>query len=148
MRIKFWIKTWDKANIGFHQADFHSALEKYWPELEPGTSVLVPLSGKSRDLLWLEDRGLEVVGVEFVESAVTDFFRENDLAFEKTVQYGHPCYRACDRNIRIFVTDFIRFAADYSGRIFDTLYDRAALVALPEDKRRSRKPVARKADHG
>ena len=135
MRINFWIKTWDNSNIGFHQADFHPALDKYWPELETGSSVLVPLSGKSRDLLWLEERGLDVVGVEFVESTVLDFFRENNLAFEKTEQYGHPCYRVSDRNIRIFVTDFLRFADDYSGRPFDTLFDRAALVALPENMR-------------
>ena len=135
MRINFWIKTWGKGNIGFHLADFHPALDKYWPELEAGTSVLVPLCGKSRDLLWLEERGLDVIGVEFVESAVLDFFRENNLAWEETVQYGHKCYSACDRNIRIFVSDFIHFAEDYSGQPMDTLYDRAALVALPEDMR-------------
>jgi len=132
MRINFWIKTWGKGNIGFHLADFHPALDKYWPELEAGTSVLVPLCGKSRDLLWLEERGLDVIGVEFVESAVLDFFRENNLAWEETVQYGHKCYSACDRNIRIFVSDFIHFAEDYSGQPMDTLYDRAALVALPQ----------------
>ena len=135
MRVNFWIKTWGEGNIGFHLADIHPALEKYWPELEAGASVLVPLSGKSRDLLWLEERGLDVIGIEFVESAVLDFFRENDLVWEETTQYGHRCYSVCERNIRIFVTDFIRFADDYGGQPMDTLYDRAALVALPEDMR-------------
>jgi thiopurine S-methyltransferase len=135
MRINFWIKTWGESNIGFHLADFHPALDKYWPELETGTSVLVPLCGKTRDLLWLEERGLDVTGFEFVESAVVDFFRENSLAWEETVQYGHKCYSACDRNIRIFVSDFIHFADDYGGQPMDSLYDRAALVALPEDMR-------------
>jgi thiopurine S-methyltransferase len=135
MRINFWIKTWGKGNIGFHLADFHPALDRYWPKLEAGTSVLVPLCGKSRDLLWLEERGLDVTGIEFVESAVLDFFRENSLAWEETMQYGHKCFSARDRNIRIFVSDFIHFAEDYSGQSMDTLYDRAALVALPEDMR-------------
>ena len=76
-----------------------------------------------------------MIGVEFVESAVLDFFRENSLDWEETVQYGHPCYRVHGRNIRIFATDFIQFADDYSGRPFDSLYDRAALVALPADMR-------------
>ncbi len=135
MRANFWIKAWGEGNIGFHQAYSHPALKKYWPELAAGTSVLVPLCGKSQDLLWLEERGLNVTGIEFVESAVLDFFRENKLAWEETVQYGHQCYRACGRNIRIFVADFICFADDYSGQPLDTLYDRAALVALPEDMR-------------
>jgi len=135
MRANFWIKIWDEGNIGFHQVDNHPALEKYWPVQEVGTSVLVPLCGKSLDLLWLEEHGLDVVGVEFVESAVLDFFRENNLTWQKIVEYGHPCYRASERNIRIFVTDFIQLADDYTGPPIKTLYDRAALVALPEDMR-------------
>jgi len=135
MRVNFWIKTWGEGNIGFHNAAIHPALGQYWPVLKAGASVLVPLSGKSRDLLWLEERGLDVIGVEFVESAVLDFFRENNLESEKTEQYGHLCYRVGERNIRIFVSDFFRFVEDYSGRPFDSLYDRAALVALPEDMR-------------
>ena len=135
MRVNFWIKAWGEGNIGFHQPDIHPALEEYWPELEAGTTVLVPLCGKSLDLLWLEERGLSVTGVEFVESAVLDFFHENDLSWEKTTEYGHLCYHALGRNIRIFVSDFIQLADDYSGRPLDILYDRAALVALPEDMR-------------
>ncbi len=135
MRANFWIKAWGEGNIGFHQADIHAALEKYWPEQEAGTTVLVPLCGKSRDLIWLEEQGLDVVGVEFVESAVLDFFRESELSWKETVQYGHRCYRACERNIQVYVTDFIQFANDYDGQPLATLYDRAALVALPEDMR-------------
>jgi thiopurine S-methyltransferase len=135
MRVNFWLKAWGEGNIGFHQPGINSALEKYWPELEAGTTVLVPLCGKSLDLLWLEERGLKVTGVEFVESAVLDFFRENDMPWEKTTEYGHMCYRATERNIRIFVSDFIKLADDYSGQPLDVLYDRAALVALPEDMR-------------
>ena len=135
MRINFWIKTWNEGNIGFHQADIHAALEKHWPELEAGSTVLVPLCGKTLDLLWLEARGLDVIGVEFIESAVLDFFRENDLAWEKIEAYGHPCYRAVDRNIRLFLTDFIQLAADYNGPRMASIYDRGALVALPHDMR-------------
>lgn len=135
MRVNFWNKAWTESNIGFHQADIHAALEKYWPEQETGTTVLVPLCGKSRDLLWLEKQGFDVIGVEFVESAVLDFFRENKLTWEETVQYGHRCYRARERNIRIYVADFIQLAIDYDGPPLETLYDRAALVALPEDMR-------------
>ena len=135
MRVNFWIKTWDKKNIGFHRADIHPVLEQFWPALEAGASVLVPLCGKSIDLLWLEERGLDVIGVEFVESAVLDFFRENDLSWHETEQDGHRCLCASERNIRIFVTDFIQLAEDYRGEPIKGFYDRAALVALPEDMR-------------
>lgn len=135
MRINFWLKTWNEGNIGFHQAQIHAALEAHWPDLPAGTRVLVPLCGKSRDMLWLEARGLEVTGVEFVESAVREFFHENELEFEQDEAWGHRCYRAVGRNIRIFCTDFIELADDYEGEPFQALYDRAALVALPHDMR-------------
>ena len=135
MRVNFWIRTWERSNIGFHRSDIHPALARYWPEQQAGTVVLVPLCGKSLDLLWLESQGLDVMGVEFIESAVVDFFHENKLAFEEDVKYGHRCYRATERNICIFITDFIQLADDYTGPPIKTLYDRAALVALPEDMR-------------
>ena len=144
MRVNFWIKTWGKKNIGFHQAEIHAALEKYWPVQEAGTTVLVPLCGKSLDLLWLEELGLDVIGVEFVESAVLDFFRENKLEWRESPQYGHRCLQACERNIRIFITDFIELANDYDGQPMATLYDRAALVALPEDMRAAYVAACRK----
>ena len=144
MRVNFWIKAWDEGNIGFHQASTHYALEKYWPSLEAGTTVLVPLCGKSRDLIWLEERGLEVIGVEFVESAVLDFFHENYLTWKETMEHGLRCYSACERKLRIFITDFIQFADDYDGQRLDTLYDRAALVALPESMRANYVAACRK----
>jgi len=144
MRVNFWIKAWDVGNTGFHQAQIHAALEKYWPAREAGTTVLVPLCGKSRDLLWLEELGLDVIGVEFVESAVLDFFKENKLSWRESERYGHRCFDALDRNIRIFTTDFIQLANDYDGQPMGALYDRAALVALPEDMRAAYVAACRK----
>ena len=61
MRAKFWSTAWGEGNIGFHQADIHPSLEKHWPALEAGSTVLVPLCGKSSDILWLEAQGLDVL---------------------------------------------------------------------------------------
>ncbi len=144
MRANFWIKTWDQGNIGFHRSDIHPALERYWPVEKPGTTVLVPLCGKSQDLLWLEERGLNVIGIEFVESAVIAFFSENKLTWQESIEYGHRCYRANERNICIFVTDFIQWADDYNGLPITALYDRAALVALPKEMRTAYVAACRK----
>ena len=135
MRVNFWIKAWNDSNVGFHQAAAHPALQRHWPVLESGASVLVPLCGKSLDLLWLEKRGLEVTGVEFIEAAVLAFFRDNSLEWRVSTIDGYHCYHALDRNIQIWLADFIQFAEDYTGPPFDSIYDRAALVALPGDMR-------------
>ena len=41
--------------------------------------VFVPLCGKSVDMLWFAKQGLDVIGIELSEIAVTQFFAENDL---------------------------------------------------------------------
>ncbi len=89
--------------------------------------MLVPLCGKTKDLLWLRDHGLNVHGVELHEAAVKAFFEENKLSGAHVIrdraftQYRHGA-------ITISCGDFFKFGAPEA---FDIVYDRAALVALP-----------------
>ena len=136
MNPSFWIDNWRDGKTGFHQSTVNLALEKFWPELPAGSSVLVPLCGKSLDMLWLEHQGLEVTGIELAEQAVLEFFHENGLAFSVNHRPEFISYRVRDRYIRLIVADFFKFAEHYSGDRFDSLYDRAALVALPQDLRK------------
>ncbi|MGB5485800.1 MAG: thiopurine S-methyltransferase, partial [Lysobacterales bacterium] len=64
MEIKDWHSRWESGNTGWHQPGGSSALRKFWPGLHPGGRVLVPLCGKSPDLLWLAKQGYDVTGVE------------------------------------------------------------------------------------
>ncbi len=92
--------------------------------------MLVPLCGKTPDLLWLEERGNDVVGVELSEIAVVAFFEENDIEYEKIDgQLRH--YRAIDRSLSLYCGDYFEFR----GESFDAHYDRGALVAMPPDLR-------------
>lgn len=136
MDSSFWIENWRQGKTGFHQRIVHPALEKYWPALPEGSSVLVPLCGKSLDMLWLEQQGLNVTGVELAEQAIKDFCHENELAFSVSNADGHRCYRLHDKKVRLYVADFFRFAESHDGEPFDSLYDRAALVALPAELRK------------
>lgn len=128
----FWLERWDNQDIGFHQADFEPALDKYWRRLElhPGARVFVPLCGKSLDMVWLAKHGYAVIGAELSERAVDDFFDERDLVPEVrkvggfTVKSSGP--------YEIWCGDF--FALPRSA-VANTVgvYDRAALIALPAD---------------
>jgi hypothetical protein len=69
MQESFWLDSWRNRNIGFHQAAVHPALLQYWPGVAVASSVLVPLCGKTLDMLWLAKRGHDVVGVELAEAA-------------------------------------------------------------------------------
>jgi len=136
MRPSFWIDLWREGRSGFHQSIVQPSLEKFWPALAPGSSVLVPLCGKSLDMLWLEQQGLEVTGVELADQAVKEFCQENGLAFSVSNDEGQMIYHLRNRNIRLIVDDFFNFAEACKGECFDSLYDRAALVALPNEMRK------------
>ncbi|AJP48445.1 thiopurine S-methyltransferase [Rugosibacter aromaticivorans] len=135
MESSFWHERWEKNEIGFHQSRFHPFLPKYWPSLDikQGSRVFVPLCGKSRDLLWLRDQDLDVIGVELSKLAVEDFFKENQLTAIIT-QHGELTLYECS-GIRIFCGDFFKLtAADLAG--VAGVFDRASLVALPPAMRR------------
>lgn len=118
-----WLERWREGRTGWHEADGNRSLKRHWPT--GGRDVLVPLCGKSPDLLWLEHQGNAVTGVELSEIAVQAFFEEN--ALECTVEDGRlKTYAAKRRNITIHCGDYFEFL----GGPFDALYDRGALIAL------------------
>lgn len=135
MQASFWIDSWRNREIGFHQAATHPALLQYWAEAAGGSNVLVPLCGKTLDMLWLAQHGHEVVGVELVEDAVLEFFSDNQLDYSVSEMAGMRCYRAEQQSISIFAGDFFQFAEVWDGAAFDSLFDRGALVALPSELR-------------
>ena len=72
-----WSSRWDEDRIGFHVARPNPFLLQYWHhlhEIKP-KRCLVPLCGKSLDLVWLSEKVETVIGVELVEKAVLDFFQ-------------------------------------------------------------------------
>lgn len=130
MDPEFWHERWARGEIGFHQREFNAHMQSYMAALGlAGEScILVPLCGKSLDMLWLADQGFRVMGIELSERAVADFFAENGLTPEVDSRSGAAHYRM-DR-IEIWNADFFHFDDALLPRI-DAVYDRAALVALP-----------------
>lgn len=134
MEHDFWHQKWSEGRIGFHQSEVNAYLLSYWERLglAGADKVFVPLCGKSKDMLWLRDRGHDVLGVELNPSACLDFFNENGLVADKSEAEQFLSYR-CE-NLRLLCGDFFTLTkeslADVTG-----VYDRAALVALPKEMR-------------
>lgn len=120
-----WLDRWAEGRIGWHEVHGNAGLMRYWQAT--GKRVLVPLCGKSPDLLWLAERDNAVVGIELSEVAVEAFFRENALPFRRDGTDWH----AVGRNLTIRCGDFF----DFEAGDFDAHYDRGALIALPEERR-------------
>ena len=131
MKKTDWLSRWESGHIGWHQSGGSVALRKFWPGAGCGERVLVPMCGKSPDLLWLAKQGHDVTGVELSEIAVRAFFDEAGLEFEVTKAGELKWFRNLQQNITIACGDYFKF----SDKPFDALYDRAALVALPAHTR-------------
>lgn len=130
MQPDFWLRRWQNNQIGFHAATANPYLQQYWHGLEvpQGAQVLVPLCGKSLDLVWLAGQGLRVLGIELVEQAVEDFFREHDLQPQIRQHGVFRIYQA--GNLELWCGDIFALTAE-DLRGCTALYDRAALIALP-----------------
>jgi thiopurine S-methyltransferase len=134
MDPQFWKAAWTEGRTAFHNLDVNEKLKTYFPRLEPkeGQRVLVPLCGKSKDLLWLENQRLQVHGVELHEPAVQAFFTENQLPSPDKTQDPHFTHYS-QGNLVISCGDFFKLDEPAA---YDLIYDRAALVALPKDMRK------------
>ena len=133
MEAEFWHGAWREKRIGFHQAEVNAQLREYWPRLQvaSGSRVLVPLCGKTRDMLWLRERH-HVVGAELSPVAVEEFFAENALAHAITNRGGLAVYEG--ERLELWQGDFFTFPDEELARV-SAVFDRAALVALPPDMR-------------
>lgn len=105
-------------------------LTKYWPSLELpiGSRVLVPLCGKSLDMVWLAAQGYQVLGVELAPVAVEQFFEEQGLKPEQHDSAIGRHYVA--GQIEIICGDIFDLAPPTLASC-GAAYDRGALVALP-----------------
>lgn len=131
MKAEFWQNKWKENQIGFHQAEFNPSLVKFWDDFTLGMNegvVLVPLCGKSKDMLFLAEKGLKVIGIELSELAVEDFYQENKIKFDKV----GSLYKS-DR-IDIYCGDLFEITAKELGRV-DYIFDRASIIALPIEMR-------------
>ncbi|CAN5185684.1 thiopurine S-methyltransferase [soil metagenome] len=130
MELSYWESRWRKEKTGFHMPGGYPGLKIYWNRLslDANPCVLVPLCGKSVDLVQLERFGTTVLGVEISEKAILDFFDEQNRLFE-TDSHGNFIIRKSNR-IEIWQGDFFKFPANKCPQL-DLIYDKAALTALP-----------------
>ena len=129
-----WLQMWHDSQTEFHQLQVSPLLQHCWQKLSPrkGARVLVPLCGKSLDMIWLARQGCQVVGVELSPVAAKAFFQEAGLKARK--QRIGKFVRWHSGAITIWCGDLFALQAGQLGQI-DRVFDRAALTALPPDLR-------------
>jgi thiopurine S-methyltransferase len=134
MDASFWHQRWEDNNIAFHESEANPLLVKYFKQLSlvNGNRVFLPLCGKTLDIPWLLSNGYRVAGAELSKIAVETLFTE--LRMEpKILRVGEIDHYSA-QNIDLFVGDIFHLSSKMLGPV-DAIYDRAALVALPEEMR-------------
>lgn len=144
MDADFWHDKWKKQQIGFHLDTVNPWLVSQLPLLtaplakdcaEPAripARILVPLCGKTLDIDYLLQQGLQVVGCELSELAVEQLFARLEKVPTISEWSAGKLYQCA--NLWVFVGDFFALTPTDVGSI-DWVYDRAALVALPKPMR-------------
>jgi len=130
-----WLQLWREKRTDFHQFSVNMYLTEFWSRLNllKGSRVLVPMCGKSLDMIWIANQGYEVIGVEISPIAIKAFFHENRLMAKKKRQGKFMIWQS--GRISILCGDYFSLNLSDLGHI-DAVYDRAALTALPESIRK------------
>jgi thiopurine S-methyltransferase len=134
MKPEFWHQRWESNQIGFHEGQVNAYLAPHYAQLSlaPGQAVFVPLCGKSVDLRWLADQGAHVLGVELSPIAVESFFAEQGLTPRTRKEGAFAVWESGP--IRVLCGDYFALTpAELAG--VHAVYDRAALIALPPERR-------------
>lgn len=134
MDASFWHDRWARNQIGFHEPQANALLVAHLGSiaLPADSRIFVPLCGKSLDIAWLLSRGHRIVGAELSEIAVRQLFATLGLTpvvstLGRVTRYGAS-------RVDIFQGDIFDLSAGNVGPV-DAVYDRAALIALPESMR-------------
>jgi thiopurine S-methyltransferase len=135
MEHTFWHDKWAKNEIGFHLSQAHpwlvGHLEQY--PLAEYETVFVPLCGKTLDIGLLLSKGARVIANELSEKAVEELFDQLGYTAEVSDWKGTgKIYRA--ESLTVFVGDFFELEKEELVDV-TTVYDRAAIVALPKEMR-------------
>jgi len=140
MDADFWHQRWKASKIGFHRSEPSSLLATHFQALSVTDNgrVFVPLCGKTVDIAWFLSNGIRVASAELSALAIEQLFA--DLGIEPKITGVGEMKHYGAKDIDIFVGNIFDLTASMLGPV-DAIFDRAALVALPEDMR------VRYADH-
>jgi thiopurine S-methyltransferase len=134
MDAGFWHRMWEKNEIAFHQSKANPLLVEYFHELSlaKGSRIFVPSCGKTLDISWLLSNGYRVAGAELSKVAIEQLFME--LGVQPKISEVGEVDQWSAKNIDILVGDIFALSRKILGPV-DAVYDRAALVAFPEEMR-------------
>lgn len=138
-QIQFWQAVWKRSsNPNFHAQQVKPHLKQLLATLNimPGQGIFVPFCGKSVDMLWLQQQGYCVLGVDISKEAIDDFCNENGLQYSETQKNGLLIREIKSENapLTLICGDIFKLQASDVADI-SVIYDRAGYIAIPKELR-------------
>ncbi|PAU95144.1 hypothetical protein CK503_02795 [Aliifodinibius salipaludis] len=134
MEISYWQSRWRKGNTGWHMDTVYPPLPTLWSRLgiKSDARVLVPLCGKSLDLLWLAKHSETVTGVDVSPKALHQVMQQHNEPFVQDSSHGFTIYRS--DSLELWEGDFVKLPVTQIPPQ-DLIYDKASIIALPPEQR-------------
>ncbi len=141
MQHSFWHQKWEDQQIGFHQEEINPMLQTWASQVfgpidATNFRVLVPLCGKSADLVWLNEQGWDVWGNELSPVAVEEFGTDNEFGCSQQPIGDLRRFTFCtEPELSVWLGDWFGVGVLDVFAGTTRIYDRAALVAMPPEMR-------------
>ncbi|KAL3214682.1 hypothetical protein MRX96_034747 [Rhipicephalus microplus] len=137
--LDFWTAWWKEGSPTWQRPGVCRRLAAKKDVILAGKTnaqVFIPLCGKAHELKWFRDMGHRVVGVEFVEECVHEYFHENDLQVVESVCPVIKCkiLQTPDKTIRIFICNIFDFKSECAGPM-EIIWDRSGFTCVLQEDR-------------
>ena len=134
MQPEYWLESWNEGGTktDFHRQDVHPFAHLYLPPWElNGKHVFVPCCGKDNVLTYFRGHAAHVTGIDLARTAIDQYAAENNLDLTETA----PGRFEAD-GVTLLCRDVFTLKPSDIPPI-DIVWDRASLIAFPDDGRHS-----------
>ena len=140
----FWKAVWitrqnQGENPNFHDQQVKPYLMGFLAETSRDTlnTIFVPFCGKSVDMLWLQQQGYHVIGVDLSDEATDAFFKEAALPFDRKIEGDFIVKRANTTigSLTLLCGDILKLQPQHLRNVH-LVYDRAGYNSIPLELRR------------
>lgn len=134
--VEDWASYYEIKDTTWHNGRLNPYFEKYYQmhlKNDQKSTFLIPLCGKCVDMIWLAKLGNRVIGIEFVQQACVEFFKENNLQYKVDVEEIGDVYRSQETklDITIYNCNFYSITPEILGCKCDRFWDCASIFAIP-----------------
>ena len=140
---KEWEEKWAGGKPKWQKDKVRDSVVKYYDQMTNKGElkrILVPLCGKTQEMVFLHQQGHQVVGVEVSYKACKEFFQDNKINFSEEVDQssGSDCILISeDKRITLYQGDFHKISLNKHIGVFDAILDWNSLIAIDPSQRDS-----------